>query len=148
MKNSRRDKIIELVSNYEIDTQEMLAEILRESGFNVTQATVSRDVKELNLKKAPGKNGRSCYRISEDIHEKSSSKFQNILRDAVLSYRSAENIIVVKTLSGCANAVGEAIDTVPDKRILGTIAGDNTVLIVVDSKENASSIIEELKVVL
>ena len=123
MRYARHQKILELINTHEIDTQERLAEKLRQSGFNVTQATVSRDIKELQLVKHAGPSGRSCYTQSRVTDAPVSERFRKILRETILSIESAENLIVIKTLSGCANAAAEAIDTSNFPEIVGTIAG-------------------------
>ena len=143
MRYARHQKILELINSHEIDTQERLAEKLRNSGFNVTQATVSRDIKELQLVKHAGPSGRSCYTQSRSADAPVSERFRKILRETILSISSAENIIVIKTLSGCANAAAEAIDTTNFPDIIGTLAGDNTIFMVVSSKDAVPSLMEQ-----
>lgn len=143
MRYARHQKILELINTHEIDTQERLAEKLRQSGFNVTQATVSRDIKELQLVKHAGPSGRSCYTQSRVTDAPVSERFRKILRETILSIESAENIIVIKTLSGCANAAAEAIDTSNFPEIVGTIAGDNTIFMVISTKEAVSPLMEQ-----
>lgn len=143
MRYARHQKILELINTHEIDTQERLAEKLRQSGFNVTQATVSRDIKELQLVKHAGPSGRSCYTQSRVTDAPVSERFRKILRETILSIESAENIIVIKTLSGCANAAAEAIDTSNFPEIVGTIAGDNTIFMVISTKEAVPSLMEQ-----
>lgn len=145
MRYARQNKILDLIRTYEVGTQEKLAKLLRSSGFNVTQATVSRDIKELQLVKAVSENGKSCYAIPSKIEAPVSDRFKKILKETVQSIDSAENIIVIKTLSGCANAAGEAIDTSDYPEIIGTIAGDNTMLVIVDKKENVPHLLETLR---
>ena len=145
MRFSRQSKILELIEHNEIDTQNKLAEKLREAGYDVTQATVSRDIKELNLVKVQGENGRSRY-AQPKLKEKSDNiRFRNILKEVVLSVTPAENLIVVKTVSGCGNAAAEAIDNSNAPGIIGTLAGDNTVLVIVDRKEDVPAILERFK---
>ena len=143
MRYARHQKILELINTHEIDTQERLAEKLRQAGFNVTQATVSRDIKELQLVKHAGPSGRSCYTQSRVSDAPVSERFRKILRETILSIDSAENIIVIKTLSGCANAAAEAIDTTNFPEIVGTIAGDNTIFMAISSKEAVPSLMEQ-----
>lgn len=145
MRYARQNKILDLIRTYEVGTQEKLAKLLRSSGFNVTQATVSRDIKELQLVKAVSENGKSCYAIPSKIEAPVSDRFKKILKETVQSIESAENIIVIKTLSGCANAAGEAIDTSDYPEIIGTIAGDNTMLVIVDKKESVPRLLETLR---
>ena len=143
MRYARHQKILELINTHEIDTQERLAEKLRQAGFNVTQATVSRDIKELQLVKHAGPSGRSCYTQSRVSDAPVSERFRKILRETILSIDSAENIIVIKTLSGCANAAAEAIDTTNFPDIVGTIAGDNTIFMAISSREAVPSLMEQ-----
>lgn len=143
MRYARHQKILELISAQEINTQERLAEKLRQAGFRATQATISRDIRELQLVKRPGTSGRSCYTQNLSMEATVNERFRKILQETVLSIDSAENIIVIKTLSGCANAAAEAIDTSNIPEIVGTIAGDNTVLMVVSSKEAVHALVKK-----
>jgi transcriptional regulator of arginine metabolism len=145
MRYARQNKILDLIRTYEVGTQEKLAKLLHSSGFNVTQATVSRDIKELQLVKAISETGKSCYAIPSKVEAPVSDRFKKILKETVQNIVSAENIIVIKTLSGCANAAGEAIDTSDYPEIVGTIAGDNTMLVIVDKKENVPCLLETLR---
>jgi transcriptional regulator of arginine metabolism len=142
MRFSRQSKILELISTQEVDTQNRLAELLRREGFEVTQATVSRDIKELNLVKVQGENGRSRYAQPSTREKSDNVRFRNILKEVVLSVTPAENLIVVKTVSGCGNAAAEAIDNSNAPGILGTLAGDNTVLVIVDRKDDVPAILD------
>ncbi len=144
MSYTRRERILELVSQYQISTQQQLADLLKKDGFDVTQATVSRDIRELNLIKTAGAGGRSCYGVAPKPDPANNDRFVKILRETVLSVEKAENLIVVKTMTACANAVAEAIDTSALEHVIGTLAGDNTVLIIVDTKENTDTIIEKI----
>ncbi len=145
MRYARHQKILELINAHEIDTQERLVEKLREAGFNVTQATVSRDIRELQLVKQAGPSGRSCYAQNASKDAPISERFRKILRETILSIESAENIIVIKTLSGCANAAAEAIDTSNFPEIVGTLAGDNTIFMAVASREAALPLVEQFR---
>lgn len=145
MRYARQNKILDLIRAQEVETQEKLATLLRSSGFKVTQATVSRDIKELQLVKAVSQNGRSCYAIPSKVEAPVSDRFKKILKETIQSIEAAENIIVIKTLSGCANAAGEAIDTSEYPEIIGTLAGDNTMLVIVDKKENVPNLLEILR---
>lgn len=135
MRFARQEKILELIKNHEIDTQERLVAKLKDAGFDVTQATVSRDIKELQLIKRPGPSGRSCYAQNTSKDSPVNERFSKILKETILSIQAAENIIVIKTLSGCANAAAEAIDTSGIDEIVGSLAGDNTIFMVTESKE-------------
>ena len=141
MRYTRQNQIVELISENEIDTQEKLAELLKKNGFEVTQATVSRDIKELQLVKALTASGQHKYTLPEQNTRQTTSRFAKIFKDTIQSVSYSGNLIVVKTLSGCANAACEAIDSLEFPHILGTIAGDNTVLIVCDNPKNAPVIV-------
>ncbi len=136
MRYARQSKILEIIKSQEIYTQEELAQKLKEAGFKTTQATVSRDIKELGLVKVSGNGQKSCYADAPKVPERILDKYGKILTDTILSVKSSENLIIIKTLSGCAGAAAEVIDRVPDDQILGTIAGDNTILLIVDSKDH------------
>ena len=141
MRYSRHNKILEIINEHEIDTQEKLAEMLKNSGFEVTQATVSRDIKELHLVKTLTSSGRHKYTVAGNFDPPITDRFINIFRETVQSVEFSANLIVVKTLSGCANAAAEAIDSLNFPHILGSVAGDNTMLIVVDAEENTSALV-------
>ena len=130
MRYPRQNKIIELISAHNVETQEELAKLLHKNGFKVTQATVSRDIKELKLVKALDENGRYKYVVNQPGSKPSAERYTNLLKDMIISTACSENIVVVKTLSGCANAACEAIDALQIDKILGTLAGDNTIFIV------------------
>ncbi len=148
MRYARQTKILEIIKSKEIGTQEELVEELERVGFKATQATVSRDIKELGLVKVTGNQKKSCYADTPKVPERILDKYGKILMETVLSVRASENLILVKILSGCAGAAAEIIDRVPDDRILGTIAGDNTILLIVDSKDNVTSIVDMIKEVI
>ncbi len=143
MRYARQSKILEIIKAQEIDTQERLADKLSQAGFTATQATVSRDIKELGLIKVIGKSGRSCYAEAPKLSSAEVDRYTKILHETVQDVKAAENIIVVKTLPGCANAAAEVMDKMEKSEILGTIAGDNTVFIVVDSKEHVADLLTE-----
>ena len=145
MKNARQQKILELIETYEIDTQETLIERLREEGFNVTQTTVSRDVKQLSLVK--GVTGRGTYKyVAPEVRRGNDAPGHNsALTDAVLKIEAAQNIIVVKTMAGMANAIAVCIDSLQLKDIVGSVAGDDTVLLVLKNTEKAQATEAELK---
>lgn len=143
MRYSRQNRIIEIITNTEVDTQEKLAALLRESGFEVTQATISRDIKELQLVKTLSSSGKYKYAVSTSKDLPVTDRFIKIFRQTVTSVDSSGNIILVKTLPGCANAAGEAIDNSNLPHIKGSIAGDNTLLLVADDEDNVPAIIDE-----
>ena len=145
MRYTRQNKIIELINKYEIDTQDKLAEYLAKDGFDVTQATVSRDIKELQLVKTPASTGQYKYTLPERSARQTSDRFAKIFIDTTQSAVASGNIIIIKTLIGCANAACEAIDSLEFPHILGSIAGDNTVFIVCDDPGNASALVERFQ---
>lgn len=126
----RHTAILRIISEQEIETQDDLIAKLKENGFDVTQATVSRDIKQLGLVKTTDGEGKYRYSAPHPSSSGSDSKFKNILSEAIISSESAENMVVVKTYSGMANAAAAAIDALASDRILGSIAGDDTILIV------------------
>lgn len=144
MRYSRQNMVLELIKEHEIETQEKLCQLLRESGFDVTQATVSRDIKELNLIKTMSSSGKYKY-VQQKDEGPISNRFVKIFKETILSVDSAGNILVVKTLSGCANAAAEAIDSLDLDHIVGSVAGDNTVLAVVDDEKNIPKLLDRFK---
>ncbi len=148
MRYSRQNKILELISTYEIDTQENLCQLLRNAGYNVTQATVSRDIKELQLIKTLSPSGKYKYAVSTSNDGPVNDRFIKIFKETILSVKSSGNIILVKTLTGCANAAAEAIDSFGIPNTIGSLAGDNTIIIVADSEENVPKIMEKFNTIL
>ena len=147
MRYSRQNKILEIISEQEIETQDKLLSILKSEGYDVTQATVSRDIRELQLIKVQTLSGKYKYAVSNRKDAPISGRFVKVFRETMLSVKSAQNIIIVKTLSGCGPAVGEAIDSLEIPHLVGTVAGDNTTLIVVESDEyvpQITGILEEM----
>lgn len=136
MRYSRQNRILGLIKEHEIETQEKLAYLLKEDGFDVTQATVSRDIKELQLIKNLSSSGKYKYVLGMATDTPITDRFVKIFKDTIISVASSGNLIVIKTLTGCANAAAEAIDSLTLPFMLGTIAGDNTILIVVDDEKN------------
>ena len=140
MKSNRHQKIVELVDNYEIETQEELADRLRQEGFQVTQATVSRDIRALKLSKVSCGNGRQKYVALKQDDTHLNAKYIRVLKDGFVSMDKAQNILVVKTVSGMAMAVAAAIDAMELEEIVGSIAGDDTIMLVSRSEESAKLI--------
>lgn len=141
MRYSRQNKILELITNQEIDTQDKLVSLLKDDGFDVTQATVSRDIKELQLIKVLTADGTYKYAVSTQQDAPISDRFVKIFRETITSFASAQNLIVIKTLSGCGAAAGEAIDCIGLPHVVGSIAGDNTLMLIVDKEENVEEIL-------
>lgn len=142
MKAKRQRRIIELISEYQIETQEELAKMLIGSGFRVTQATVSRDIRELNLLKTSTGNGGQKYVVPTTTIITNESKYMRVLNDGILSMQCAENMLVIKTVSGMAMAVGAAVDAMNIKEIVGCIAGDDTIMCVITSAKDAMKVKE------
>lgn len=138
MKNSRHTRIIEIINDHVIETQDDLIEKLKESGYIVTQATVSRDIKQLGLIKTATKDGGYKYTSSKNENSGNENKLKNIMRETAVNAQNAQNIVVVKTFPGMANAAAAALDALAEEAIVGSIAGDDTIFIVVHSNEEAS----------
>lgn len=141
-KRQRLMRIREIIVKHEVETQDDLVELLREEGFNVTQATVSRDIKELSLIKVPLQDGRYKYSLPADQRYNPLQKLKRILLDCFVSIDHTENLIVIKTLPGNANTVGVLIDHLDWDDIMGNISGDDTILIICKHKENTPVIVE------
>ncbi|SFA87583.1 arginine repressor [Clostridium frigidicarnis] len=145
MKSVRHKKILEIVNSSDIETQDELAEALRQNGFDITQATISRDIKILKLAKVMAANGRYKYVSVEKDTMDFSNKLVKIFANTVLNVESVDNFVVIKTLSGSGSAAAEAIDSLGLKEIAGTIAGDNTIFILTRSKENSNQLVDKIK---
>ena len=137
MKKSRHQKIIELVGRMRIGTQEELADILNREGYKVTQATVSRDIKELKLSKVTGNEGNQYYQIIEKEEQVYSEKYIRVLREALMSMDTAGNFLVIRTMAGMANAVAAALDQFKLEKIVGTLAGDDTIMCAMKNSQDA-----------
>lgn len=143
MKVGRQSLIIDIIRNSSVETQEELAEILKKRGVAVTQATVSRDIKELSLIKIPTEDGKYRYSLPpEDAWVNSMERARRLFRDSLISLDYSENIIVVKTLTGNANAVADILDNMPWPEIVGTVAGDDTILVVVRERSTIKDVME------
>ncbi|RGZ00930.1 arginine repressor [Clostridium sp. AM58-1XD] len=144
MKLERHSKIVELIGKYEVGTQEELAEYLNKEGYNVTQATVSRDIRELRLSKVPTENGKQRYVVLQS-QENFNDKYIRILKDGFMSMDMAQNILVIKTVSGMAMAVAAALDELHLHEIVGCVAGDNTIMCAVRSVDDTIIVMDKLK---
>jgi transcriptional regulator of arginine metabolism len=140
MRYSRQNKILELIGKYDIETQEMLSDLLKESGFEVTQATISRDIKDMKLVKSLTPGGTYKYVVADGSFHATSERYTKIFQETIQTVEYSVNILVVKTLPGCANAACEAIDSLGFEHVLGTVAGDNTLFLVVDDPKNTASL--------
>lgn len=147
MKLERHSKIVELIGKYEIETQEELAEYLNKEGFNVTQATVSRDIRELKLSKVQMDNGKQRYVVLQN-QDSFSDKYIRILRDSFMSMDMAQNILVIKTVEGMAMAAAAALDAIHFHEIVGCVAGDNTIFCAVRSVDDTIILMDKLKKIL
>ena len=145
MSSDRRSKILEIISNNVIQTQEELADRLNREGFQVTQATVSRDIKQLNLVKIPAGDGRQRYAIHAGTGEGIDEKYANVLKTGFKSMDMAQNILVIKTISGMAMAVAAAIDALDYPQIVGSIAGDDTVMCAVRTVEDTYWVMADIE---
>ena len=139
MKKRRHEKIIELIGQYEIETQEELADRLCAAGYQVTQATVSRDIRELKLSKISGGNGRQKYIAFTREETHLGDKYIRVLREGYVSMELAQNLLVMKTVSGMA------MDALKIEEIVGCIAGDNTIMMAMRSEDAAAQVMEQLK---
>ena len=144
MKSNRHQKIIELVDNYEIETQEELADRLRQEGFQVTQATVSRDIRSLKLSKVSYGSGRQKYVALKQDDTRLSAKYIRVLKDGFVSMDKAQNILVIKTVSGMAMAVAAAVDAMEMEEIVGSIAGDDTIMAAVRTTEDTQIVMDKI----
>ncbi len=145
MKKRRHEKILQIISNNTVDTQEELLRLLRDEGFDVTQATVSRDIKELRLVKTQTGNGKYRYIAPKDGSRDMSSRFFSLFSENTISVQSACNIVVIKSLTGMAQAVCAAMDSLHWEGIVGTLAGDDTIFVVTQDEECARRFSEELR---
>lgn len=145
MKIARHSKIIDLINQYDTETQEELAAKLQEAGFAVTQATVSRDIRELKLMKIAKPDGGSRYTVMGQRDSQNSEKYIRVLKDAFLSMEMAQNILVIKTVSGMAMAVAAAIDAMHLHEIVGCIAGDDTIMCAVRSVDDTIAVMSRLR---
>ena len=145
MKTKRQTKMLELIKKHNIETQEELSDYLQKEGYQVTQATVSRDIRELKLTKVAMSNGRQKYAALTEANEDLSEKYTRVFRDAFVSMDMAQNILVIKTVSGMAMAVAAAIDAMQLHEIVGCIAGDDTIMCAVRSVDDTIAVMGRLR---
>ena len=146
MKNQRQAKIMEIISNRNVETQEHLLSLLQQEGFRATQATISRDIKELRIVKELTNLG--TYRYTTSANESNgtfSARLNTIFRECVTSFDYAQNIIVIRTLPGLASAAGSAIDSMDMNKVVGTLAGDDTVMVVMRDNNAAAAFCGEIR---
>ena len=144
MKEKRQNEILRLIEEYDIGTQEEVALRLREAGYDVTQATVSRDIRELKLSKISIGEGRQKYVAFHHEEVYLGEKYSRVLKEGFSSMGMAENLVVVKTVSGMAMAVAAALDAMKLNEIVGTIAGDDTIMMAVRTREDTKSVMEKI----
>ena len=147
MKKNRQEVIKKIISAHNVETQEELLCLLNEEGFNTTQATVSRDIRELNLKKVTYDGGRKKYavnNINQDTDIKDEVSYIQVLKNSLVSMEYSENIIVIKTVAGMAMAVGASVDRLKIDDIMGCIAGDDTLFLAIRDKNMAEKVIGEI----
>ena len=142
MKTTRHNKILELINKYPITTQEELIEYLRADGYDVTQSTVSRDIKQLRLTKVLLADGKYRYQASPTSEKGAKNNFEAIFSSSVVSTERAMNIVVIKTFSGMAQAACAALDMMSFDEIIGTLAGEDTIIVVCKDEENAALCLE------
>ena len=145
MKTKRQTKMLELIKKHDIETQEELSDYLQKEGYQVTQATVSRDIRELKLTKVAMSNGRQKYAALTEANEDLSEKYTRVFRDAFVSMDMAQNILVIKTVSGMAMAVAAALDAIKFHEVVGCIAGDDTIMCAVRSVDDTIIVMEKIK---
>lgn len=145
MKNRRHAKILELIKEYDLETQDELLRHLREAGFDVTQATVSRDIKELRLIKTLSADGRYKYSTGSESSNAMSAKFYSLFTDSALSVDAAQNMLVIKCMNGMAQAVCASMDAMYWKHFVGTLAGEDTIFVVCRTEAAALEAQEELR---
>ena len=146
MKTTRHNKILEIISKKEIETQEELVSELNNAGFQVTQATISRDIKDLRLTKVPDERGGYKYTSADRTETRITPKMRQIFANSVISINSANNVI--KTLAGSASTIGVVADALKHPAILGCVAGDDTVIMVVASNEDVPDVVDRLSLML
>ena len=137
MKRSRHDKIIEIIARNDVETQEQLASLLKEAGYDVTQATVSRDIRQMKLSKQVTEDGKQKYVYSTADSEAMQDKYVSVLKAGYVSMEVAQNLLVIKTVSGMAMALATAIDALDIPEVIGCIAGDDTSFVAIRSYEEA-----------
>lgn len=146
MKNIRQEKLLQIISEEAIETQEQLLQRLNELGIRSTQATISRDIKQLHLVKEPSGQGRYRYAVSvQKTKLNFADKLRTIFRESVLTVDNAQNIVVIKTLPGLANAAGSAVDGMDVPYLVGSLSGDDTTLLIMRDTESAVDFTEEIK---
>lgn len=152
MKKKRQEKIIEIINEYEVETQEDLAHYLNEAGYSVTQATVSRDIREMSLIKVPGVTVKQRYMVSREGNSAGVNgpgrQYAGVLQDGVVSMEQAGNLLVIKTASGMAMAVAAAVDAMNLEGLVGSIAGDDTIMCAIKKEEMVAGVIKSMQMLI
>lgn len=152
MKKKRQEKIIEIINQFEVETQEDLARYLNEAGYSVTQATVSRDIREMSLVKVPGVKVKQRYMVSKEGSGAGvngfGKQYAGVLQDGVVSMEQAGNLLVIKTVSGMAMAVAAAIDAMSLEGLVGSIAGDDTILCAIRKEEMVAGVMKSMQLLI
>ncbi|MEK3721676.1 transcriptional regulator AhrC/ArgR [Paenibacillus sp. FSL H8-0034] len=144
MKGQRHIKIREIITNNEIETQDELVDRLKSAGYTVTQATISRDIKELHLIKVPLDDGRYKYSVPADQRYNPLHRLKRALNDHFVHIDYTDNLVVLKSLPGTANAIGSLVDSLEWPEIMGTICGDDTILMICRGKEQSSKVVNQI----
>lgn len=144
MKGNRRQKILEIIKKHPVETQEELTSYLQEEGITTTQATISRDIRDLKLTKVPTADGKQRYSVIENASPELNKKYIRVLREGFLNVDQAQNIIVIKTVAGMAMAVAASIDAMHWNEVVGCIAGDDTVMCAIRSSKDALEVIDKI----
>lgn len=140
-RSNRQLKILDIISKHDIDTQEELVEKLKDEGFNITQATISRDIKDMGIIKTLSSDGRHYkYAVQRNNESNTSDKYLNMFKNTVVSIRASHNLVVLKTEVGSAGPAAELIDKLNLSEVLGVIAGDNTIFVAIDSVDNTEAV--------
>ena len=148
MKRVRQRRIIEIVENHDVETQEELTELLHKEGIIATQATISRDIRELKLSKVANEEGKQHYVELRQEDAYLNDKYNRVLKEGFISMDQAQNILVVKTVSGMAMAVAAAIDALKQPEVVGSIAGDDTIMIALKTAEDTPALMEKIRQIL
>ena len=143
MKKNRHDKIIEIINSHVVETQEQLASLLKDAGYDVTQATVSRDIRQMKLTKQVIEDGRQKYVYTTADPEVMHDKYVNVLRAGFVSMVLAQNILVIRTVPGMAMALGAAIDALDIQHVAGCIAGDDTIFVAIKTEKDVAGVMKE-----
>lgn len=145
MKEKRHAKILEIIRREEVGTQEEMCDLLNKSGYHVTQATVSRDIRELKMSKVAVSGGRQKYVLLSDVQDSMDAKYIRVFQEGVVSIDMAQNILVIKTVAGMAMAVAASLDSMNHHEIVGSIAGDDTIMCAVRTVEDTINLMRQLK---